>query len=140
MKKTFKILGILVIILVLIYVSSAIYSVKTLPGIAYGSQGITIFNCDEPRNKNAVSVCPRLFCEKYLRDNRKIDEGSIVQATDQSGFDSSISIIQGIIKTKSKSDQDNLYYYCRMDGYRVLGAEIMTGKEWATKLINGEFD
>jgi len=141
MTKTLKNLGIVAIISVVIFIFYTIFYVYKLPGLSRGPKELNVFNCDEPRNKNAASVCPKLFCEKFLRENGKIDEDSFAQITNESGSaSSSVSIIQGIIKTKKMNNHYNMHFYCRMNGDRVLEAEVITGKEWAIKLRNGEFD
>lgn len=141
MIKTIKIVSIAAFALALIYALWLGNIVRKLPGISYEPQGVAIFNCDRPRDDNAISVCPKLYCEKYLRDEKIIDRNSIAHVTGEShSIYTDIFMIQGIIKTKSISNDGSLYYFCRMEGDRVIESGVMAGNEWFKKLKDGELE
>jgi len=112
-----------------------------LPWIARTDQGVHIRNCEEPRNEDARRVCPDPFCEKALRDNGEIDDHSFVQVSGVTHpGHSNLSTITGYIKMNAVSEQPTLFFYCQMDGDRVIQSEIMQGEEWMRRLNSGEFD
>lgn len=42
---------------------------NSCPGLSEAAGKYYVSGCEQPRDKNAVRVCPKLYCEKALRES-----------------------------------------------------------------------
>ena len=106
--------------------------VATTPGIGVENGLFKIWNCEEPRNENAVRVCPTLHCWKAIYESRQIKAKYTAKAVEDHYFgDNKPFILTGKIQYKSQAASDVLTRYrCVMKGDEVLDLDLLTESMW----------
>lgn len=103
----------------------------TLPGTRTTSTGTTVTGCENPRDENAASVCPKLFCRKALREHPEIHdraEVSLEQSfTSANGQD---SIHVGKVHWNGSNGTEQRNVRCLMQGDTVVKAGPITSDEF----------
>ena len=139
-----KILGIVIVASfggVVLWIGLGIYTATSLPGLNRVKGSYEVDNCEFPRNENAESVCPTLFCEKALLDSAIIPADAWIVVTGEFKNPKEWThLIGGIIKnSKDDPNEKPRHFQCWMDGDAVIKYDIVNSGNWAGKLQSGEW-
>jgi hypothetical protein len=100
------------------------------PGLLTTSSGTSVTGCDQPRNKNAAGVCPRLFCQKALRDHLEIgDRAKVSLEQSFSSPDGDESIHVGKAQWRENDKSEHRIVRCLMEGDTVVRSGPITVEE-----------
>lgn len=139
MRRAFIALGSLAALAVAGVLGFVVWSALTLPRIDHSGSTATISNCEEPKDKNAQGVCPRLYCEKALRDGGFAAKETTVESTGRIGYEHERKAVIGGVIRVGEDPQPVKYFQCWMSGTVVEKVEAVSPTEWAQKRRSGEW-
>ena len=116
-----------------------IWFAVSAPGIDTSGPIVQIWGCDEPRIENAQRVCPRLRCEKALRDAGLVERELDVSVTGQVGYAHERKAVIGGVVRRGKNTEPVLRFQCWLSDGHVEKAATATPSEWAQKRKRGEW-
>lgn len=114
--------------------------VGALPGLAISPSGTSVTGCDQFRDENAASVCPRLYCEKALREQPEIGDRGVV-SLDQSFYSENgqDSMHVGKVEWSEGGRKEQTFVRCVMRDDTVVRAGPITPGEFNQILRHEEW-
>lgn len=100
---------------------------------------VQIWGCDNPRSENALGVCPRLRCEKALRDAGLVERALEIKVTGQAGHTHDRKAVMGGVVRRGKNTEPVMRFQCWLSEGHVVKAATATPSEWAQKRKSGEW-
>lgn len=140
MKRAVYVITTIAVVALSAYLYWARNIVTSIPGFEVKDGSYVISNCEQPRDENAVRVCPKLYCWKAIYDSRQVTaEYTAVPIEDQYLGGNKPFILTGKIQYRGQVSGDvPTRYRCVMKGDDVMSLDLLTEGKWWQLNISGK--
>jgi hypothetical protein len=102
-----------------------------MPALLTTPSGTQVRGCDGERDENAADVCPRLLCQKAVREHSAIGDRADFELTHSfTTADGSESIRAGTARWTENDEKTHSYVLCIRHGDKIIKAGPVTSGEF----------
>jgi hypothetical protein len=95
------------------------------PQLLRSDKSIVVKGCESPESAQAQSLCPQLFCQKFLLEGRGVPLRSVFKVTVDTRAGNE-HLIGGVVQTGGSADSDRRFA-CTLRDSKVTAGKLVDG-------------